>query len=61
MIVTSYIVRVCDADPFGNKQKNVIPYKFCSRHRALNFVKDAMSRGLHVVMSQVELEVEEDV
>lgn len=61
MIVTSYIVRVCDTDPLGSKQKNIIQYKFCSKRRALNFVKDAMSRGLHVVMNRVELDVVEEV
>ena len=61
MIVTSYIVRVCDTDPLGNKQKNIIPYKFASQRRALNFVKDALSRGLYAVMCRVELEVEEEV
>jgi hypothetical protein len=30
-----------------------------SRRRALNFVKDAMSRGLHVMMNMVELETED--
>ena len=60
MYVTSYIVRVCDTDPFSNKPKNVIPYKFVSQRRAMNFVKDALSRNLHAVMSRVELEVDED-
>lgn len=59
MIITSYVVRVCDTDPLGSKQKNIIPYKFVSRRRALNFVKDAMSRGLHVMMNMVELETED--
>lgn len=58
MFVTTYIVKVCDKDPLGNGQKNIIPYKFASQRRALNFVKDALSRGLFAVLNRVEMEVE---
>ena len=59
MFVTSYIVRVCDNDPFSDLHKNIIPYRFTSRRKAMRFVKDALSRNLCVVMIREDMEVYE--
>lgn len=60
MIITSYIVRVCDADPFLPGAKNVLPYKFASLRKAQRFAEDALSRGLFAVLSTVEWSREDE-
>lgn len=60
MIGISYVVRVCDADPFLPGSKNVLPYKFSSLRRAERFAEDALSRGLFAIMSTIEWDNEDE-
>lgn len=58
MLVTTYIVNICDSDPLVGF-KNVMEYKFFTWRRAKNFAEDAMSRGFYVVMHREQFEREE--